>query len=199
MPEELELRVYRGAWVEDCLNALARLRMTVFREWPYLYDGNAEYERRYLDVYVRSPRSFALVAYDNDEPVGATTALPLADEHEELQQPLLDAGFDIERVFYNGESMLLPEYRGRGLYRKFFKAREDHAASFGTYDWIVFCSVSRPEHHPLRPAEHLPLDPTWRRYGYEQRPDLIAHLSWQDIGDVKETGKRLEYWIKRLE
>lgn len=189
MAEDLELRTYRGGEVADCLDALAELRMTVFRHWPYLYEGDADYERRYLDVYVRSPRSFALIVHDGGRPVGATTAIPLADEDEPLQQPLVEAGFEVGRVFYNGESILLRDDRGRGLYRRFFEARERHARSFGEYGWITFCAVQRPADHPLRPADHAPLDPIWRRYGYELRPDLVARFPWRDVGDERETEK----------
>ncbi len=199
MPDDPVLREYRDTAIADCLDALAGLRMTVFREWPYLYDGDRAYERRYLANYVRSPRAFALVAWDGDRPVGATTAIPLADEDEALQKPFIEAGFDPARVFYNGESILLPPYRGRGLYRRFFEAREGFAQSFGDYDWIAFCGVQRPGDHPLRPADHRPLDPVWRRYGYEPHPELIAHFPWRDIGDARETEKPMMFWLKSLQ
>ncbi len=37
-----------GAGLAEVLPALARLRITVFRDFPYLYDGDAAYEARYL-------------------------------------------------------------------------------------------------------------------------------------------------------
>ena len=73
MSSGLDLREYRGSEIAGCLDAVAELRMTVFRDWPYLYDGDVEYEKRYLDAYAKSPRSFALVVYDGERPVGATT------------------------------------------------------------------------------------------------------------------------------
>lgn len=38
-----------GTDMVPALDALARLRIAVFRDWPYLYDGTIEYERRYLN------------------------------------------------------------------------------------------------------------------------------------------------------
>ena len=35
-----------GAALDPMLPAIARLRIEVFRAWPYLYDGSAEYEQR---------------------------------------------------------------------------------------------------------------------------------------------------------
>ena len=34
---------------------VAALRIAVFRDWPYLYDGTVEYERSYLESYRNSP------------------------------------------------------------------------------------------------------------------------------------------------
>lgn len=198
MSNQLDLCEYRGNAIGDCLDAVAGLRMAVFRDWPYLYDGDIEYEKRYLDAYAKSPRSFALVAYDGDRPVGATTAMPLADEDAALQRPFIDNGIDISGIFYNAESILLPDYRGRGLYRRFFEAREEHARSFGDYDRIIFCGVQRPDDHPMRPADHRPLDPVWRHFGYEPRPELVAYFPWRDIGDEEETQKPLMFWWKSL-
>jgi len=198
MSNTLDLKEYRGSAIDECLDAVAELRMTVFRDWPYLYDGDVGYEKRYLDACAKSTRSFALVVYDGDRPVGATTAMPLTDEDAALQRPFIDNGIDVGRVFYNAESILLPDYRGRGLYRRFFDAREEHARSFGEYDRITFCGVQRPDDHPMRPADHRPLDPVWRRFGYQPRPELVAHFPWRDIGDEEETEKPLLFWMKDL-
>ena len=42
------LRGLTGTDLDTALDDLARLRITVFRDWPYLYDGDLDYERRYL-------------------------------------------------------------------------------------------------------------------------------------------------------
>jgi len=195
---ELHLERFRGAELQQRLDAVARLRMTVFRDWPYLYDGDAEYERRYLRIYLDSPRSFCLAVLDGDAVVGVSTAMPLADEDPEIRQPFVDAGFDVGRVFYYAESVLLPAYRGRGLYRSFFDEREAHARSFGDYDLATFCSVQRPADHPARPPDYRPLDPVWRHFGFEPRPDLMATFPWRDVGDREETEKPLMFWVKPL-
>lgn len=188
-----------GAGLADRVDAIARLRMTVFREWPYLYEGDLDYERRYLRVYTDSPRSFALLVIAGQQVVGVSTALPLADEHDELARPFHDAGFDVDRVFYFAESVLLPEWRGQGLYRHFFTERETHARSFGEYEHATFCGVVRPHDHPLRPAGYKPLDPIWRRFGFEPRSDLAATFPWRDVGQAAETDKELVFHLKRLQ
>jgi GNAT superfamily N-acetyltransferase len=195
-----ELRFERlyGADIESRLWAIAELRMKVFREWPYLYDGDAQTERDYLQIYLDSDRSFVLLAFDEDELVGMTSAMPLTDEDQRIQQPFRDAGFDTSRVFYFPEAMLLADYRGRGLYRRYFHEREAHARAFGEYDWAALCTVDRPSDHPARPADYQPLDPIWQRFGFDKRPDLTTSFAWLDVGNSEETTKPLVFWLKSL-
>ncbi|HAR53044.1 MAG TPA: GNAT family N-acetyltransferase, partial [Roseovarius nubinhibens] len=49
-----------GAALED----VARLRIAVFRTWPYLYDGDLAYEREYLQTYRDSADAILVGAFD---------------------------------------------------------------------------------------------------------------------------------------
>lgn len=172
--------------------------MAVFRDYPYLYEGNIEYERAYLETYLQSERSFLFAAFDGDQMIGATTCIPLSDETAAVQAPFLAAGFNLETVFYFGESILLPQYRGLGLGHLFFNEREAHAASFGTFSTTCFCAVVRPENHPLRPASYQPLDAFWLKRGYTKAPQLRSQFSWPDIGSTESTLKDMVYWTKAI-
>ncbi len=177
---------------------LARLRIQVFRDWPYLYEGDEAYERRYLETYLRSPRSIVVLALDGDRAVGASTALPLADEAAYVTQPFTARGLDIARFFYFGESVLDLTYRGQGIGVRFFEEREAHARSFGTFETVCFCAVQRPDDHPLKPGDYVPLDAFWNRRGYVKDPGFITHFPWRDIGEAEETEKPMAFWFKRL-
>lgn len=194
---ELRLETVTGQALLAWLPALARLRIAVFREWPYLYDGDAAYERRYLARYAGTEGAAVVLALDGTGCVGAATCLPLANEGANLRAPFEAAGWPIARTCYFGESVLLPEFRGRGIGVKFFAAREAHAASLGL-DLCAFCAVARPEDHPLKPAGYAPLDGFWRRRGYTRRPDLVCTMRWQDIDQAAETEKRLGFWARSL-
>jgi len=104
---------------------------------------------------------------------------------------------DTAEIFYFGESVLLPQYRGHGIGVKFFEEREAAARAFG-YPLCCFCGVQRPDDHPMKPADYVPLDAFWGNRGYVQRPDLVASFSWRDIGDAAETAKPMVYWMKDL-
>ncbi|WP_337876203.1 GNAT family N-acetyltransferase [Elioraea sp.] len=194
----LRLTTVTGEALRPHLADVARLRIAVFREWPYLYDGDAAYEERYLGRYATAPGAAIVLAFDGDRAVGASTCLPLAEEGEAVQSPFRAAGWDLRRVFYFGESVLLPEYRGRGAGVGFFVAREAHARRFPGIDTAAFCAVMRDPADPRRPAGYVPLDSFWRRRGYVPAPDLVCTMSWKEIGATEETPHELAFWLKRL-
>lgn len=190
--------VVTGADLVPWLQAVAALRIRVFRDFPYLYDGSLEYERDYLRTYAETDTGICVLALDGDRVVGASTGLAMADETDEFRRPLVEAGLDIDSVFYCAESVLLPDYRGQGLYRAFFAERETHARALGK-TVSVFCAVQRPDSHPLKPEGYQPLDPVWRRFGYRPMPDIQATFPWKDIDQPVETDKPLMFYRKYLE
>lgn len=191
--------VVTGAGIEPHLDALARLRMAVFREYPYLYDGSAEYERHYLAGYKSSRDSIIVLALDGAQVVGASTAMPLAEHSEagDLVPPLAGAGLTPASVYYFGESVLDPAYRGRGLGAVFFDERE-RAARVRGFGIAAFCAVDRPIDHPRRPANYVAPGALWQRHGFVRRPDIVGQFAWQDLDDTAETAKPMVFWLKEL-
>lgn len=186
-----------GAALAAALPALAGLRIAVFRAWPYLYDGDAAYEQRYLAAYAASPGAVVVGAYDGDALVGAATGAPMEDHAAEFAAPFQAAGYDLAQIFYCAESVLLPQYRGRGLGHAFFDHREAQARALGR-KLSCFSSVVRPEDHPARPADYAPLDPFWRKRGYVPAPGLVANYRWKELGDPVETDHPMQFWLRTL-
>lgn len=187
-----------GRDFQTVFDDLAALRIAVFYEFPYLYEGSVAYEKKYLETYARADRSFLFAAYDGNRMVGATTALPLRDETEEVQQPFRQQGYSLDTIFYFGESILLPAYRGLGLGHRFFNEREAHARQFSQYTTACFCAVQRPADHPLRPDGYKPLDDFWTKRGYRQDTSLKSEFTWRDRTEAVETLKPMIYWTRRL-
>ena len=179
------------------LDDLARLRITVFRDWPYLYEGDLDYERQYLQRYARARSGTIVVALDGETAVGAATALALEEEADYVQAPFIAAGLDLAPIFYFGESVLLQRYRGQGIGVAFFNEREAAARRHGKR-LCCFCGVQRPGNHPLKPADYVPLDAFWGKRGYLRRPDLVAGFTWKDIGETEQTTKPMVYWMRDI-
>lgn len=194
--QPLRLENFHGSSLAPHLDALGALRIAVFREYPYLYDGDLDYERTYLGTYLRSPRSLVVLAFDGDAVVGATTCIPMVDEGPEFQAPFILAGIPLEQICYFGESILLPAYRGRGVGKAFFERREAHARTLPGLKYTAFCAIDRPADHPQRPADFRPLDDFWVRNGYTRRPGLQCEFHWKEIDEPDPTAKTLTFWLK---
>ena len=198
MSDMITIRSFTGSDVERYIPEVARLRIEVFREFPYLYDGNMAYEAKYLRTYTASPDSVVVIAFDDDQVVGASTAVPLRHETDEIKRPFLEHKIDPQSVFYLGESVLRSDYRGRGIGVRFFQEREAHAHRIGDFSWLAFCAVERPMNHPRRPVDYVPLDEFWNKRGYFKRPELRTTLSWQDIDEPSQTSKPMVFWLKQF-
>jgi len=197
MEAVIEVRRLSRQEAEAAFDGLARLRIEVFRDFPYLYEGDVDYERRYLATYMASPGAVIVGAFDGTELVGAATASPLADHFGEFAQPFAARGLDPAEFFYFGESVLRKRYRGRGVGVRFFEEREKAAQAAG-FSRCVFCAVVRPADHPARPADYTPLDAFWAKRDYARIEGLVTGFSWRDVGEAEETVKPMEFWEKRL-
>ena len=192
----MRLRALTGDTLAAALDDVARLRIEVFAAYPYLYDGDLAYERRYLEPY-RAQDAIVVGAFEGAELVGAATGMPLAAHADDFAVAFEGTGIALEDVFYCAESVLLPEYRGQGIGHAFFEYRESHARRLG-FDHAAFCAVLRPEDHPMKPEGYRPLDAFWRARGYAPLDGITAQFGWRDMGEEAESLKRLQVWMRAL-
>ena len=194
----VKIRPLSGADLDAALPALARLRIEVFRAFPYLYEGSLAYEETYLRKLAQARDAFIVAAETEDgEIVGCATGSGMDDQHAEFAGPLRGAGYDLASTFYFGESVLLPNYRGHGIGHAFFDAREAHAITRG-YRRACFCAVERPDDHPQRPADYSPLDPFWQARGYRKLPGVTARFSWPETAGGPELSHPMAYWLRQF-
>lgn len=176
----IEIRRVTGAAVLEYLQDAARLRISVFREFPYLYAGDEAAEREYLTSYAECPRSVFVLAIDAGRVVGVSTGLPMMDADESFRAPFEETGLKPEEWFYCGESVLDRASRGQGIGHRFFDEREAHARELGL-KFSCFCAVEREEDHPLRPLDYRSNDVFWAKRGYVKDPGLCARFSWKQV------------------
>jgi GNAT superfamily N-acetyltransferase len=194
----MEILALSGKDILPYLDDLAKLRIEVFREFPYLYDGSIEYELQYLRMLSEASRGVLVAALDKKNLVGASTGMPLVDAEAAFQEPFKSSGHDPNHFFYCAESVLQQPYRGRGIGRRFFEEREAHVRRWPEFRQICFCAVDRPKDHPARPEGYKPLDQFWNRVGFVRRPDLRTEFPWRDVGEETETEKPMTFWVKQL-
>ena len=197
MNKNIHYKLLVGAEIEPYLLDIARLRLAVFYDFPYLYQGSSEYELNYLRRYLSQDGAAAILVFDHDEVVGASTCTPLENEDEVFQRPFLAIDKDVSKGFYFAESVLLPDYRGQGIGKGFFRLREDYALSYGPIEFLTFCAVQRAAEHPLCPSGYTSLAPFWQQQGFHPT-ELISYLSWQDRDVAVATEKPLQFWLKQL-
>jgi GNAT superfamily N-acetyltransferase len=196
MKPEFQIEAVTGTAIEPWLPAAAELRIRVFREFPYLYDGDMAYEERYLAQFARAPGSVLVLACSGSQVIGCATAMAMSGADPEFQRPFIDHDMALEKIFYFGESVLDANWRGLGIGHRFFDEREAQARRLAA-TITTFCAVQRPQDHPLRPADYRPLDGFWHKRGYQRRDDLSAEFSWKDIDQPAETRKTMLFWLRQ--
>lgn len=194
----IHIQPFHGWQAEQYIEELARLRIEVFRDFPYLYDGNMDYEMNYLKTLIDAPDNFIVMAFDGAEVVGAATGLPLMHQTFNISAPIAEGGYDVGKIYYLGESIIRTAYRGNGINTKFFEAAEHRAKSLSEYEFLAFCNVQRSSDHPAYPDDYAEPRDYWSRLGF-QPTDIICHITWKDLHEANSSAKPLRFWIKSID
>ena len=194
----INLSILKDIQISQYIEAIAQLRIDIFKEYPYLYDGYMEYETRYLKKFIDTPDSIIVILKDNGRIVGAITGLPLKYEDDIIKKPWLDQNKSMKDVYYFSEILIYPEYRGRGLGKQLFQAAEATAKDFKMYDCFTLATIIRTDRHPSKPANYQNLENFWIRNGYHKDETLICNIPWKEINETEESSKPLVFWVKMI-
>jgi ribosomal protein S18 acetylase RimI-like enzyme len=192
-----------GLQLASMVTTISDWRVKNFKEYPYLYEGNNDYEKAYTKSYIDSLKSAVIVAYDEDEKLaGFLTCLPLIDDEEFLStaKPVfLNAQLDPEKFYYCGEVIIEGNYRKQGIARKLFAKFEEHAKELG-YDNGCFVTIEHPENHPLKPKDYEDPSIVWHHFGYE-KTDIVVTAVYPTIdgNGFSDKENKLVFWIKKIE
>jgi GNAT superfamily N-acetyltransferase len=199
--DSFTIKVLVDSELQKILPFIVEQRITLFREYPYLYEGNAKEENTYLTWFSKLPHSAVVVAYLGDDPVGFVTGTDFTafSEHFEGSSDLFKrAGLNPWAYYYIAEIIILPSYRGNHLSKRLFDAIEAYAYKCG---YTASCFVTESHDvHPLKPKNYRSLEPLWADLGYAQS-SLFIHFSWltiqPDTSGIQQEHK-LDYWLKDL-
>jgi GNAT superfamily N-acetyltransferase len=192
------IRTLHGEEILPYIPAIAQLRITVFHDYPYLYEGDLSYEERYLKMYSLSKNSLFVIAQEGDQVIGAITGVPVAESMEEIRELFQEKDLPTNGVYYLGEIVLFKPYRKKKIGFEMYKEFEKAVQQKGIYHQIALCEIDRPKSDPKRPRDYRSLDQFWAKNGYTKHPDLIAQFSYQEIGDSEETLHPMVFWTKNL-
>ncbi len=195
---DIHVRSFTGTGLKSYLHSVAKLRMEVFREYPYFEEPDLDQEIRFLKKLFSNKESIGVLIFDNTTLVGVSLGYPLPVEEPSLHRPFKERQLNIESYFFFGDSTLLKTYRGRGIGHHFFDAREIHVAHYKKFKHICFCVPHDLETNPQRPKDFIPLHNFWRKRGYVQHPEMKCSHSWKVIGEASPTEKCMIYWVKDL-
>lgn len=196
---DLEFVSLRGKLIEEYLEQIAVLRLEALQEFPYLYEGKINFEKDFLKTYSESSNSLIEIVKDENEVVGVTSCIPLSEESDEMQRMYTNQGYDVRRIFFFGESLILPKYRSEDIYREFFKRMEEHIIDVQpTSEFAVFGSIKRSKNHSLYNEEYKKLTDFWTTLGFKEDRKLFLEFKWKDINKKSESVKKMVFWKKPI-
>jgi GNAT superfamily N-acetyltransferase len=186
-----------GAAIADVLDELATLRLDIFADYPYLYRGRREDELSYLKTYADTADACVLLARDGAAVIGAATGMPLV--HEDARMIAAFAGTDLplDEVYYVGELLFLRPYRQGGLGMKLLGLLESQVRSLGPYRRLTCATVERPDDHPRRPPDYLPITRFLARTGFSRLTGVTTSFSWRETDGVTRDHP-MQFWSKEL-
>ncbi|MDA8226695.1 MAG: GNAT family N-acetyltransferase [Desulfitobacterium hafniense] len=194
---EISERLLTGASITDVLDDLTTLRLGIFSEYPYLYQGKREDELKYLATYAEVPDACTILAYDGLTVIGAATGMPLIHEDAQMLDAFAGTTFPLNQVYYVGELLFRPAYRNCGLGQKLLDRLESHIQSLGSYRKLTCATVERPDDHSLCPSDYIPITRFLARTGFARLSGVTTSFMWREIDGVKRDHP-MQFWIKDL-
>ncbi|MFA7405306.1 MAG: GNAT family N-acetyltransferase [Pelobacteraceae bacterium] len=186
-----------GAAIADAVDDLATLRLEIFLDYPYLYQGKREDELTYLGSYAEAPDACVILARDGLAVIGAATGMPLVHEDAQMRDAFAATAFPLNEAYYVGEMLFRPAYRNSGLGRKLLAQLESRIRSLGSYRRLTCATVERPDDHPLRPRDYTPITRFLSRTGFVRLSGVTTRFTWRET-DGTTRDHPMQFWSKEL-
>lgn len=194
-------RLY-GSEAKTCMDILASFRIQYFREFPYLYEGNMDYELIYLDGFFSNPEACLIIGREFEQPIVVSTSIPLLSDYEIVKSAeniFAADGLRASEFMYFGEIIIVPQHRGQGLTKRIFAQQEETALKNG-YTSTCYLAVDREEEHPMWPDGYKNPAVIWNRLGY-RKTNMVTDFNWPTIqlaGGAEDKPNPMRFWVKEL-
>ncbi|WBF66921.1 GNAT family N-acetyltransferase [Desulfovibrio subterraneus] len=190
-------RMVKGAELLPHLESLADLRLTIFCEFPYLYQGDKSHELDYLKVYAESPDAMAIMGWEGEAVAGAVTGVPLASEAAEFTAGFAGTAYPVEQGYYIGELLFHRQFRGGGRGSVLLEQAEAHVRSLNRFRYLACATVVRPDNHPMRPSDFVPIERFLQRHAYDRMDGVTTMMQWPELGGAS-LEHVMQFWVKEL-
>lgn len=186
---------------EQEIDQLACMRITAFKEFPYLYEGSKQYELEYLNEYQQKAiDGFLVQAWDKQNLVGILTGCALTSDIEIVRDGarlLANQNVSIQNYYYIGEAIITPEYQGKKILPHMLWKLGKTVVSLGKYSSLCFLTVIREDNDSRKPELYKPTEPLWLKLGCQKRADIRCSFEWPTImtdGSVQNIFNDVEFW-----
>ncbi len=201
-PNKYEIKLFKGKDIEPFLDEIGSLRVKVFREFPYLYDGDLETERKYIAEYAKSDKSVLIAAFVDKQIIGFVTGTALDSGLEIIRtayELFNSRSLIANNYYYIGEIIILEEYRSFSLSLELIKQIGTFAKNSG-YTSLCFLTVIREAGHPLKPAHYRSTAKLWEFYK-AKKMNMSVDYEWKTLINSSESmmqTNKLEFWERSL-
>lgn len=194
---KLHVEAYKGQEIAPYSKDIVQLSNTLFKGYPYFYNGNDGEYTEHLQSYAQSKNGIISIAFDGDKIVGVATGIPLSEAWDKYQKPFQQRGDDVKKIYYLGELLVLPEYTGKGLGQQMAKEVEKFAKEKG-FQTITAQVIDEKSLKEPAPTGHYSMTNVLQKLGYQERPEINMESMWTNVNADKETSHKMVYWTKSL-
>lgn len=195
------IKLFQGKQLKQWVPTIAELRLSAFKEFPYLYAGSRDLEESYLNYYLSKQQSLFTLALSHESVIGATTGIPflyVADWFSGSALLFEKNGYNPLEFYYYGELIVLPAYQRQGIASEMFYQSENFAKKEG-YKHSCILTVERDKNHPQSSPDYKSnTQNLWRKLGFT-KTSMHCYVNWPTFsisGEVVDMRHQLAFWIK---
>lgn len=204
MQDEFAWEQLSGSNIHKYLTEVATFRIKYFRDFPYFYDGNLDYEMNYLKGYTEDEKSILIIIRNSkNDIIAVSTGVPLittSDILSKAETVFSQSGLNPKDFYYYGEVILDYSVRSKGLTRLIYNEQELHARKFG-FSSITIATVIRDPTDPRNVDRVASSDLVWKKLGFTQT-NIEFNYNWPTLqidGKTVDCENKMIFWAKYLE
>ncbi len=194
--------IYYGREVTPHIKRISDFRIKYFKEFPYCYEGNYEYEYEYFKGFSQDTKSLVIELLENQKIIALSTAMPLVSNADILKEAVNEFrkfGFNPEEFYYLGEIIVDKNNRNQGLGKLMLEKNEEVALKLG-FKKMCLSVVVREQGDPRRPNNYKSSDSVWAINGYVKQ-NIFINYHWPTMladGAVKDIDNKMVFWTKEI-